>query len=155
MIRSFIVAAASTAVLTLAPTTFAGGTAEEAKAMLTKAVVAVKADEAKALDQFNKGEGGFLEGDLYVFCAQASDGKIVALANQNVKQLIGTDQRNLKDSTGKEYGKELFAAAQKPEGQFTEVKYLFPKPGPDKTPVSKVSLVTRVKDLGCGVGYYP
>ena len=155
MIRSFIIAAASAAVLALSPTTFAGGTAEEAKAMLTKAVVAVKADEAKALDQFNKGEGGFLEGDLYVFCAQASDGKIVALANQNVKQLIGTDQRNLKDSTGKEYGKELFAAAQKPEGQFTEVKYLFPKPGPDKTPVSKVSLVTRVKDLGCGVGYYP
>jgi hypothetical protein len=30
------------------------------------------------------------------------------------KQLIGTDQRALKDSTGKEYGKELFAAAQKP-----------------------------------------
>ena len=83
--------------------------------MLTKAVAAVKADEAKALDQFNKGEGGFLEGDLYVFCAQASDGKIVALANQNVKQLIGTDQRALKDSTAKEYGKELFAAVQKPK----------------------------------------
>jgi len=85
-------AAASAAVLTLSSTTFAGGTGEEAKAMLTKAVAAVKADEAKAFDQFNKGEGGFLEGDLYVFCAQASDGKIVALANQNAKQLIGTDR---------------------------------------------------------------
>jgi hypothetical protein len=155
MIRSFMTAAASAAVLTLSSTTFAGGTAEEAKAMLTKAVAAVKADRAKALDQFNKGEGGFLEGDLYVFCAQASDGKIVALANQNVKQLIGTDQRTLKDSTGNEYGKELFAAAQKPEGQFTEVKYLFPRPGAEAKPVPKVSLVTRVSDLGCGVGYYP
>ena len=155
MMRSFKIAAASVAAITLSSMTFAGGTAEEAKAMLTKAVAAVKADEAKALDQFNKGEGGFLEGDLYVFCAQASDGKIVALANQNVKQLIGTDQRALKDSTGKEYGKDLFNAAQKPEGQFTEVRYLFPKPGSDKTPVAKISLVTRVKDLGCGVGYYP
>jgi hypothetical protein len=155
MIRSFMTAAASAAVLMLSPTTFAGGTAEEAKAMLTKAVAAVKADKAKALDQFNKGEGGFLEGDLYVFCAQASDGKIIALANQNVKQLIGTDQRALKDSTGKEYGMELFAAAQKPEGQFTEVRYLFPRPGADPKPVTKVSLVTRVSDLGCGVGYYP
>jgi hypothetical protein len=90
-----------------------------------------------------------------VFCAQASDGKIVALANQNAKQLIGTDQRALKDPTGKEYGKELFAAAQKPEGQFTEVRYMFPKPGADSKPVPKVSLVTRVSDLGCGVGYYP
>jgi hypothetical protein len=155
MIRSFMIAAASAAVLTLSPTTFAGGTAKEAKAMLMKAVAAVKADRAEALDQFNKGEGGFLEGDLYVFCGQASDGKIVALANQNAKPLIGTDQRALKDSTGKEYGKELFAAAQKPEGQFSEVRYLFSKPGPDPKPVPKVSLVTRVGDLGCGVGYYP
>jgi hypothetical protein len=98
----------------LSPTTFAGGTAEEAKAMLIKAVSAVKADEAKALDQFNKGEGGLPEGDLYMFCAQASGGKIVALANQNAKQLIGTDHRAFKDSTGTVYGKELFAAAQKP-----------------------------------------
>jgi hypothetical protein len=28
------------------------------------------------------------------------------------------------------------------------------RPGPDKTPVQKVSFVTRVGDLGCGVGYY-
>ena len=35
------------------------GTAEEAKAMLERAVAAVKEDKAKALDMFNKGEGGF------------------------------------------------------------------------------------------------
>ena len=34
------------------------GTAEEARAMLDKAVAAVKSDKAKALDMFNKGEGG-------------------------------------------------------------------------------------------------
>jgi hypothetical protein len=32
------------------------GNADEAKAMLAKAVAAVKADKAKALDMFNKGE---------------------------------------------------------------------------------------------------
>jgi hypothetical protein len=52
------------------------------------------------------------------------------------------------------FGVELYAAAQKPEGQITEVGYMFPRPGADKTPVPKVSLVTRVSDLGCGVGYY-
>jgi hypothetical protein len=31
---------------------------------------------------------------------------------------------------------------------------MFPKAGPDKTPVAKVSFVTAVGDLGCGVGYY-
>ncbi len=39
------------------------GTAEEAKAMLERAV-AVKEDKAKALDMFNKGEGGFKDRDL-------------------------------------------------------------------------------------------
>ena len=48
------------------------GTAEEAKAMLEKAVAAVKENKAKALDMFNKGEGGFKDRDLYVFCANAS-----------------------------------------------------------------------------------
>ena len=153
--RMFVVGAVSAVALAFSGASFAEGTADEAKAMLTKAVAAVKADKAKALDMFNKGEGGFLVGDLYVFCANASDGKIIALANPNAKQLIGTDQRALKDSTGKAYGDELYAAAQKPEGQFTEVTYLFPRPGADKTPVTKVSLVTRVADLGCGVGYYP
>ena len=32
---------------------------------------------------------------------------------------------------------------------------MFPKRGADPKPVTKVSLVTGVSDLGCGVGYYP
>ena len=39
------------------------GTAEEAKAMLERAVAAVKEDKAKALDLFNNGEGGFKDRD--------------------------------------------------------------------------------------------
>jgi hypothetical protein len=69
--------------------------------------------------------------------------------------LLGTDARTLKDANGKAFGQELYAAYQKPEGQFTEVSYMFPRPGADKTPVPKVSIVTRAgPDLGCGVGYY-
>ncbi len=157
MIRALMIAAASAAVLALSSTAFAqqtGGTADEAKAMLMKAVAAVKTDKAKALDMFNKGEGGFLDRDLYVFCANVSDGKTVALGNPNAKQLLGVDTRTLKDSTGKLFGVELYAAYEKPEGEITEVSYLFPRPGADKTPVPKVSLATRVGDLGCGVGYY-
>ena len=54
------------------------GTEKEARAMLEKAVVAVKADKEKALEMFNKGEGGFKDRDLYVFCANASDGVLTA-----------------------------------------------------------------------------
>jgi Single Cache domain 2 len=157
MFRTLTIAAASAAVLMFAPAAFAqqtGGTADEAKAMLMKAVAAVKADKAKALDMFNKGEGGFIDRDLYVFCGNVSDGKNVALGNPNAKQLIGVDARTLKDATGKPFGADLYAAYQKPEGEITEVNYVFPRPGADKTPVPKVSLVTRVGDVGCGVGYY-
>ena len=78
MLRTSMIAAVSAAVLMFSSTAFAqqtGGTAAEAKAMLMKAVAAVKADKAKALDMFNKGEGGFLDRDLYVFCSNVSDGK--------------------------------------------------------------------------------
>ena len=140
--------------LTLSATAFAQGTADEAKAMLMKAVAAVKADKAKALDEFNKGESGFLVGDLYPFCFNISDGKLVAVANPNAKNLIGTDGRTVKDSTGKLFGVEQLAAAQKTEGEITVTDYMFPKPGADKTPVTKESFTTKVGDLVCGVGYY-
>jgi signal transduction histidine kinase len=128
------------------------GTAAEAKAMLEKAVAAVKADKAKALDMFNKGEGGFLDRDLYPFCANVSDGVLLAVANPNAKQNLGKDVRSLKDATGKAYGQELFNAGQK-EGAIGEVSYEFARPG-DPKPVPKVSYVTRIGDIYCGVGYY-
>jgi hypothetical protein len=156
MVRTLAIAATS-ALLMFSPAAFAqgtGGTAEEAKAMLAKAVAAVKEDKTKALDMFNKGEGGFLDRDLYVFCSNVSDGMTVAMGNPNAKQQLGQDGRALKDSTGNAYGLELYAAGQKPEGQITEVSYMREKPGPNKTPVPKVSFVERAGDIYCGVGYY-
>jgi len=55
--------------------------------MLAKAVAAVQADKTKALAMVNKGEGGFLDGDLYPFCFNISDGTEVANVSQPV--LIG------------------------------------------------------------------
>ena len=151
MTRKLIIAAAA-AVLTLSPAAFAqqGGTAQEARVMLDKAIAAVKSDRDVALAMFNKGEGGFKDRDLYPFCFNLNDGRFVAA----IKQLLGTDTRALKDPSGKMFGLELYAAAQKPEGQITEVSYMFPRPGADNVPVAKVSFVTRAGDLGCGVGYY-
>jgi hypothetical protein len=159
MTRTLLIAAASAAVLMLSPAAFAQqksqfGTAEEAKAMLSKAVAAVKADKAKALDMFAKGEGGFLDRDLYPFCFSLSDGRVLPFANPNGRPLFGQDERTLKDAKGFAFGQAFWDAAQKPEGQVTEVSYVFPKPGPDATPVPKTAFITKASDLGCGVGYY-
>jgi hypothetical protein len=48
------------------------GTKDDARAMLDRAVAAVKQDKARALEMFNEGEAGFKDRDLYVFCANAS-----------------------------------------------------------------------------------
>jgi signal transduction histidine kinase len=152
MLRKLVISALGAVAVMFSTTAFAQGTAAEAKAMLDKAVAAVKADKTKALDMINKGEGGFLDRDLYVFCFNVRDGKIAATASDNARKLIGHDIRTLKDPTGKVYGEELYAAAK--QGQITEVSYNFPKPGADTTPVPKVSFVTGIGDLGCGVGYY-
>ena len=156
MFRSLITASVSFAVLSL--TAFAQqpskyGSAEEAKNMLTKAIAAVKTDKTKALDMFNKGEGGFADRDLYPFCFNKSDGKILAVSNPYLKQFIGKDVRSLTDANGKVYGPELYAAAQKPYGRIREVSYMFPRPD-SPTPIQKVSFVTGTGDVGCGVGYY-
>jgi hypothetical protein len=91
---------------------------------------------------------------LYPFCFNLSGGKIVAIGYPNTKGLLGLDRDTLEGGT-KGLGLDVYAAAQKPEGEITEVSYLSLKPGDDpKGWAPKVSFVTRVGDLGCGVGYY-
>lgn len=157
MIRSFVIGVSAFALIGLSSAALAQqvkqGTAAEARAMLQKTIAAVKADKTKALEMIAKGEGGFLDGDLYPFCFNNTDGKIHPFPNLNAMAVFGTDERLVKDVTGKNFGQEIFDAAQKPEGQISEVSYLYSKPG-DSKPSPKVSFVTRIGDLGCGVGYY-
>ena len=112
----------------------------------------VFAAKAVALAMFIKGEGGFRDRELYPFCFRIVDGKTLASPKAVP---AGTDVRSLKDANRNSYGEAIYAAAQKPEGQITEVpSYLFPKPDTIAPTFEKVSFVTRVGDLGCGVGYY-
>jgi Cache domain len=153
MFRSLTIGAVSAAFLTMAGSaSFAQqakyGTAAEAKAMLEKAVAAVKADKAKAIEMFNKGEGGFKDRDLQPFCFNISDGKIVAAT---VASALGTDVKALKDKTGKVFGEDVYKAAE--DGKINEVSYMFPRPG-ETEPAPKTSFITKVSDLGCGVGYF-
>jgi hypothetical protein len=87
MLRKLIASAVAGAALALSAGAFAQGqvgTAAEAKAMLEKAVAELKANEATALAKFNKGEGGFKDRDLYVFCFDMNARKTTAHVNQSV-----------------------------------------------------------------------
>ena len=121
------------------------GTPAEAKAMLEKAVAAVKKDKAKALEMFTKGEGGFKDRDLYPYCG-GPDGKFTAHP-----KLVGQSLKDLKDKAGKALGEEVYKVAQ--EGKISEVTYMWPRPGEEK-PIEKVVYVTKIGDQVCAVGYY-
>jgi hypothetical protein len=140
------------AIFPLASTSFGQSSADEAKAMLARAVAAVKADKAKALDMFNSGEGGFRDGDMSVACFNVSDGKFVATGNPNSKKYLGVDGRTFRDVDGSSL--RLDEIAKKPEGEITVIDLELPQPGPDKTPTPKQNYATKVGDLICSVGYF-
>jgi signal transduction histidine kinase len=122
----------------------ADGTADEAKAMLARAVAA---NEPNALAAFDSGADGFRQGDLYVFCARR-DGTVDAHIDP---AQIGRKIQEQYDKVGVAFGQEMMAVAK--EGQVTEVAYMWPRPE-SLTPVHKVTFVTRVADQVCGVGFY-
>jgi hypothetical protein len=123
------------------------GTPEEAKAMLERAVAAVKEDKAKALDMFNAGEGGFKDRDLYVYCANASDGILTAHPYGNK----GKQLRDIKGYHGAPLGETIMQNAT--EGTIKQTTYWWPRPGTDK-PLEKTAFYTKVGDQICGVGFY-
>ena len=123
------------------------GTPEEAKAMLERAVTALKADKAQALEMFNARSEGFGDRDLYVYCG-GTDGTFTAHYNEKLR---GASLKGLKDKAGKAFGEEIYAVAT--PGEFVEVEYQWNKPDSDAL-VDKVAYVTKEGDEICAVGYY-
>ena len=85
---------------------------------------------------FNKGEGGFKDRDLYVFCANASDGVLTAhpyLKGEHLQDIVG--------KKGYPLGKEIMKNAT--EGKISEVTYWWPRPG-SETPLEKHTFYTKV-----------
>jgi hypothetical protein len=89
-------------------------TVDQARAMLDRAITALKSNEATALSEFNDPNNKqFRERDLYVFCYDVSDGKITAYESP---ALLNIDVRTLalKDDP---IGKRAYEAVQAaPEG---------------------------------------
>jgi cytochrome c len=149
MKTNVLVSAIATAALLLCAWTAmaAEGTAAEAKAMLEHAIAELKANEAAALEKFNKPDGGFRDRDLYVFCFNMTNGVFTAHANP---KLLGTDVRALKEPDGAPLGQKIFSSVKE---TVTTVDYNFPRPGTTE-PVPKESYVVKVGNQGCGVGFY-
>jgi hypothetical protein len=125
------------------------GTADEARAMLERAVTALKSDEATALKEINNADNKeFHDRDLYVSCFDTSNGKFTAFPSPG---MIGMDVRTFtydSDPIGQRAYDALHGIS---EGTFTTIDYNFSKEG---KPAMKQSIETRVGRQGCGVAYY-
>ena len=152
MVRNFVVAVGQVALLVVfTPTSDSAaqaqfGTETEARGMLEKAVTVLKQNKEKAFEMFNKGEGGFRDRDLYVFCANASDGVLTAHPH-----LKGEHLQDISGKKGYPLGKEIMQTAT--EGKISEVTYWWPRPGSEK-PLEKRTFYTKVVGQNCGVGFY-
>jgi hypothetical protein len=127
------------------------GTADEARAMLDRAIGALKANEDTALSQFNDPSNKqFREHDLYVFCYNMADGKMTAYESP---ALLNVDVRSL-SLRDDPIGKRTYEAAQNaPEGSVVTVDYKLPKPG-TTVPAPKQTIEARVGKQSCGVTYF-
>jgi cytochrome c len=152
--RSLFIRSMLIAVMAIAPAvSFADtshGTAEEAKAMVDRAVAHIKeAGPEKAFadigDPANK---DFHDRDLYVF-VRSMDGNTVAHGAN--KGMIGHTSLDLKDADGKLYNKEMIDLANGKGSGWVEYRWVNPV---DKKIEPKSSFIEKAGDYVVGAGFY-
>lgn len=125
------------------------GTAKEAQALVKKAVALYKsAGQEKAFQEFNNPNGKFVDRDLYIYALSMTG---TVLAHGTNKTLIGKDLYNLKDSTGKQFLKEIIDIAKSKGKGWVEYKWTNPV---SKKVEDKVAYFEKVGDVILVCGYY-
>lgn len=125
------------------------GTADEAKALMGKAVTALHADKAKALAAITAKDHAYIDRDLYVFCINL-DGVIIGHgANQ---ALVGKSMIDLKDADGKPFIRSQIDIIKTAGEGWVDYKWTNPV---SKKIEPKSAYVLKVEsDYYCGVGVY-
>lgn len=125
-------------------------TAEEAKAFAERAAAHVKdVGPEKAFADFSRPDGGYVEGELYVFC-QAEDGTVVAHGGNPA--IVGKNLLNVKDPDGKTPNAEMNKLGLTQGAGWFDFRW--PNPA-TKRVQTKSAYVIKVGDHTiCGSGYY-
>lgn len=125
------------------------GTADEAIAMVRKAVNAIKSGgKEKAFAAFHDPAGGFRDRDLYIFVLDMKADNLVNGANP---RLVGKNTLDLKDADGKLFVREMIdRATAKGTGW---VDYKWPSPATNSI-LHKSAYIEKVGDMIVGCGIY-
>src|SRR5580692_3749945 len=96
--------------LTVAPKPVATRTPEQVQALVDQAAEHIRnVGRQQAFADFNRRDGGFVDGELYIFCGDAT-GKV--LAHGDNPKLVGKSVANVRDTDGKSPAVEVFRVAQ-------------------------------------------
>lgn len=123
--------------------------AEQARALLWRAVHEIKQGPQDAIRRFNDLNGGFVQDDLYVFVISTDDMKIYAHGAQ--PRLIGKYARDLRDADGKLFIQDMLRLTKGDE--VAAVEYLWRNPVTQKT-AKKTTFAKRTGNYIVGVGAY-
>jgi len=131
----------------IAGCSYVPGTADEAKAMVEKAVAFMKANgKEKAFREFTEGNK-FKKNDLYIFVVDMNG---VILAHGSNPKLVGRDMSTLKDAGGKLFIKEIIDEANVKGNGWSDYKWANPV---TKKIDLKSTYFQKTNDviIGCGV----
>jgi signal transduction histidine kinase len=124
-------------------------TADEAKVFSQRASAYIKqVGEEKAFADFTRKDGGFVDGELYVFCYDR-DG--INKAHGGNPAFVGRNLLHIKDPDGREPN-YLIVRKGFDEGEGW-VDFKWPNPV-TKRIQDKSAYVIQTNDVVCGVGYY-
>jgi len=127
------------------------GSAEEASALVKKAVAYVKANgKEKAFAAINDPKGQFVDRDLYIFVYDMK-GTNLAIGNGNAAKMNGKSLIDLRDADGK-YILKSFIETVSAKGSGW-VDYKWPNPV-TKNVEAKSSYVEKLDDIIVGAGIY-
>ena len=121
----------------------------QAQALLGRAVDALSADPAKAIEAFNRIRGDFSEDDLYVFVVNLADNRFVAHGVD--RRLVGTDALSLRDREGKPIIRQMIEAVSSKDQ--SELDYVWPNPVTGRSE-NKHTFFRKSGGMLVGVGYY-
>jgi cytochrome c len=135
--------------LAACPALSAAATPEQAKAFSERASAYIKqVGEKKAFADFTRRDGGFVEGELYVFCY---DRQGVNMAHGGNQAFVGRNLLHIKDPDGVEANALIIKMGFEHERGWVDFKW----PNPvSKRIENKSAYVIRTNDVVCGAGYY-
>jgi cytochrome c len=125
-------------------------TAVEAKALAERAVAHIRAvGRDQAFADFSRPDGGFVDGDLYVFCQDASG---VVVAHGGNPQLVGRNMAGVRGPDGRLANVEINQLGLTQGSGWLEFRW--PNPATKRIELKAAYVLKVDEHTVCGSGYY-